>query len=350
MTSPSVLIYGATGYTGQLVAAHAKDLGLPVVIAGRNLGKTKSLAEKLGLPWAAFALTDTQRLDAAVAAAHTVLHLAGPFSATAQPMVEACLRHGRHYLDITGEIDVFEYCASRGAEARAKGIMLMPGVGFDVVPSDCMAQHMRTRLPDARRLTLAISGMGKASRGTAKTMVESLGQGTKVRRGGQIVALPRAPMRNVDFGDGPKPCVGVSWGDVATAWHATAIPDIEVYFEAQGPVKRLASMGALMRWLGRQRWVQSLLKRQIDRMPEGPTPEERANTTHIIVAEASNASGRTVTSRLRTMEGYSLTRETAVAIAARVLSGQFKPGFQTPSLAFGADFVLGFAKSERIDL
>ena len=159
-------------------------------------------------------------------------------------MLDACLRTGRHYLDITGEIDIFELCASLGPQAKAKGVMLLPGVGFDVVPSDCLAAHMARRMPAAKRLTIGISGMGKASRGTAKTMVESLGSGTRVRRGGKIVSLTKAPTRMIDFGEGLKLSVGVSWGDVATAWHATAIPDIDVFFEAVGPIKSMANAGA----------------------------------------------------------------------------------------------------------
>src|SRR5690606_37223372 len=145
-----------------------------------------------------------------------VLHIAGPFSQTSQPMVDACLRTGTHYLDITGEIDVFEACAARDEAAQKAGVMIMPGVGFDVVPSDCLAAHMKARLPDATELTLAISGLGHMSHGTAKTGVESIGKGTRIRRGGRIVTSRKPLHREIDFGQGAKSCIAIGWGDVST--------------------------------------------------------------------------------------------------------------------------------------
>jgi short subunit dehydrogenase-like uncharacterized protein len=350
MNERSFLLYGATGYTGKLIAEAARAAGETPVLAGRNAAKVKSLADRLGLPWTAFALEDRAALDKAVGAAAAVLHAAGPFSATSGPMVEACLRSGRHYLDITGEIDVFEACAAKSKEAKAKGIMLLPGAGFDVVPSDCLAAHSARRLPGAKKLVIGISGMGKASRGTAKTMVESLGGGTRVRRGGQIIALPKAPVRQIDYGHGPSASVGVSWGDVSTAWHSTAVPDIDVYFEAAGPMKRMAGLGPWAQWLLARPMVKSFLKGRIDRMPEGPTDAERAAASHVLVAEASDAHGNIVRSRLRTPEGYTLTVQTALSIARRVCAGDFKTGFQTPSLAYGPDLILDFEGCLREDL
>jgi short subunit dehydrogenase-like uncharacterized protein len=350
MALNNLLIYGATGYTGKLVADAAKAQGLNPVLAGRSEAKVRPIAERLGLTWRAFALDDAPSLDRALAEVAAVLHIAGPFSATSKPMVDACLRTGRHYLDITGEIDVFEACAARSAEAKARGVMLLPGVGFDVVPSDCLAAHVARRLPGAKRLTIGISGMGKASRGTAKTMVESLGTGTRVRRGGHLVSLPKAPSRQIDYGQGPTLSVGVSWGDVATAWHSTAIPDIDVFFEAAGPIKRMANAGALTQWFLRQGWMKRFLKGRINAMPEGPTDAERAASSHVLIAEASDARGNAVRSRLATPEGYTLTSRAALSIAQKVCSGQFKPGFQTPSLAYGPDLILEFDGCRREDL
>jgi short subunit dehydrogenase-like uncharacterized protein len=116
---------------------------------GRNLAKVNAVARPLGLKARAFDLGDPNRLDAAIKDVSVVLCVAGPFSATSRPMADACLRNCVHYLDITGEIDVFEALAARDAEATARGVMLLPGVGFDVVPSDCLAAHLKHRLPDA---------------------------------------------------------------------------------------------------------------------------------------------------------------------------------------------------------
>jgi short subunit dehydrogenase-like uncharacterized protein len=341
------MIYGATGYTGVLLAESAKAQGLTPVLAGRNRDKVAALGNRLGLPSVAVGLEETGRLKDAVSQVRAVLHAAGPFSATAGPMLEACLQTGRHYVDITGEIAVFEHCAKLNQDARSAGITLMPGAGFDVVPSDCLAAYVHSRLPDATRLHIAISGMGRASRGTARTMLESLGSGTMVRRGGKLVALKDPPRAAFDFGAGPVLCVGVSWGDVATAYRSTGIPDIDVYFAAEGPAKRMLSAGRWTRWVLGQPWLKPLLKAWVDRMPEGPSPAERLAARHVLVARAENRRGQSVTARLVTPEGYTLTSRTALDAVARVAAGGVKPGFQTPSLAFGPDYILGFEDCVR---
>jgi NAD(P)-dependent dehydrogenase (short-subunit alcohol dehydrogenase family) len=220
----TTLIYGATGYTGRLIAKAANDRGARPILAGRNLDKVKRVAEPLGLIARAFDLGDPARIDAAIKDVSVVLCAAGPFSATSQPVADARLRNRVHYLDITGEIDVFEALAARDAEAKARGIMLLPGVGFDVAPSDCLAAHLKRRLPDANDLKLYLSLGANMSRGTAKTMIEAIAAGTRMRRNGRIVSRDRAEVGSCDFGEGEKPTVQVGWGDVATAFHSTGIP------------------------------------------------------------------------------------------------------------------------------
>jgi short subunit dehydrogenase-like uncharacterized protein len=192
------LIYGANGYTGGLIARLAVEHGLRPLLAGRDAAGVGALANELGLEHRVFPLDDTAALDAALAGVAAVLHCAGPFSRTSRPMADACLRTGRHYLDITGEIAVFESLAARAAEARAAGITLLPGVGFDVVPSDCLAAHLKRRLPSATRLALAIKGTERFSRGTARTMLENTGG--MVRRAGRLEPVPAAwKTRIVDY-------------------------------------------------------------------------------------------------------------------------------------------------------
>ena len=349
-TTGRLLIYGATGYTGKLTAQAAKAQGLKPLLAGRDAVKTQAVAALHGFEWRAFELAETAKLEAALREVDAVLHIAGPFSATSRPMAEACLRCGRHYLDITGEIDVFEALAARDAEAKAKGVMLLPGVGFDVVPSDCLAAHAKRRLPDATKLFLAIGGLDKMSRGTAKTSVEAIALGTRARRGGRVVRLPDTPRASVDFGDGPMPTVALSWGDVATAWHSTRIPDIDVHFQSSRELDRMTKLGPIARFMLCTGLGQRLAKAAVDRQPEGPSDAERASGRAVLVAQVSNAKGETLRSRLRTPEGYTLTTMTALEIARRVVAGDFKPGYQTPSLAYGADFVLQFTGVSREDL
>ena len=346
----SILVYGATGYTGKLVAQVSKAKGSNFILAGRSAEKVKAVAEPLGLPWRAFDLGNRGDLDAGVKDVVAVLCAAGPFSATSRPMADACIRNGVHYLDITGEIDVFEALAARDAEAKRAGVMLLPGVGFDVVPSDCLAAHLKRRLPDATDLKIYIGGLSSVSRGTAKTMVEGIADAVRLRRNAKVIALDRPNTGLCDFGNGTKPTIQVSWGDVSTAYYSTGIPNIEVQFQAVPMLKALGRMPSPVKSLLALGVVQGLLKSLIDRQPEGPSDDARRKARAVLVGVARNAKRDIVRTRLRTPEGYTLTAMTSVDAAARVASGEHKAGFQTPSLAFGADYILGFEGVTREDL
>ena len=344
------LIYGATGYTGKLTARAAKEKGLTPILAGRNEAKLKAIAGPLGFPYRAFDLSEQTKLDAALAEVDAVLHIAGPFSATSKPMADACLRTRTHYLDITGEIDVFEALAARDAEAKRAGVMLLPGVGFDVVPSDCLALHLKQRLPDAIDLKIYMGGLNALSRGTAKSMLEAIPRGTRSRRDGRIITTSRPVESTCDFGEGPRPTIAISWGDVATAYHSTRIPNIEVHAEANSQLRAAARLPGFARKIAGTSLVQSLLKALVDRNPEGPSDEARRRGRVVLVGVVTNAKGDRARARLTTSEGYTLTAETASEIARRVAAGEAKPGFQTPSLVFGADFILQFKGARREEL
>ncbi|MEQ8268962.1 MAG: saccharopine dehydrogenase NADP-binding domain-containing protein [Parvibaculum sp.] len=348
--SDRFMIYGATGYTGKLVARTAKALGMKPLLAGRNEARLKSIAAQHGFEYQAIALDETEALDAGLSQVDVVLHIAGPFSQTSKPMVEACLRTGTHYLDITGEIDVFEACAARNEAAEKAGVMIMPGVGFDVVPSDCLAAHMKARMPDAKELTLGISGLGHMSHGTAKTGVESIGKGTRIRRDDRIVSAKKPLFREIDFGQGTKRAIAIGWGDVSTAWHSTKIPNITVYFESNPQFEQMAKLGGIARWVMSRGPMQRALKKRIEQQPEGPTDAQREEGFALLVGEAVNSDGERVQSRLKTPEGYTLTAMTSLEIVRRVLAGDAVPGFQTPSSVFGADFITEFDGCTRQDM
>lgn len=346
------LLYGANGYTGRLIARLAVERGLRPVLAGRNERELAEMAALLGLPYRAFALDDTRALDEAVRAAAVVLHCAGPFSRTYRPMVEACLRAGTHYLDITGEIEVFEALAALAERARATGVMLLPGVGFDVVPSDCLAAHLALRLPSATRLTLAFAAVGGGlSRGTATTMIENLDRGGAIRRDGRITPVPTAwQARQIDFGRGPRLAVTIPWGDVSTAFHTTGIGNVEVYTSVPPSTYRMMRIARHLRWLLGTAPVKTLLKRRVRGGPPGPSDEKRAQALSLLWGEASDDAGGRVESRLSAPEGYTLTARTAVAVVERVLAGAATPGFRTPAGEYGPDFILEFEGVERTDL
>jgi short subunit dehydrogenase-like uncharacterized protein len=312
--------------------------------------KSKGSPRPLGLNARAFDLGDPVRIDAAIKDVSAVLCAAGPFSATSRPVADACLRNRIHYLDITGEIDVFEALAARDAEAKARGVMLLPGVGFDVVPSDCLAAHLKRRLPDANDLRLYLSLGANMSRGTAKTMVQAIAAGTRMRRRGRILSRDRTEVGSCDFGEGDRPTVQFSWGDVATAFRSTGIPNIDVHFEASPAISAFARTPWFVKsFLGLDP-VQRLLKSQVDRLAEGPSEANRRAGQAVLVGQARNDQGQTVRSRVRTPEGYSLTAATAFDAACRVVAGEIKPGFQTPSRAFGADYIINFDGVVREDL
>ncbi|HEY2944845.1 MAG TPA: saccharopine dehydrogenase NADP-binding domain-containing protein [Vicinamibacteria bacterium] len=350
MTSP-YLIYGANGYTGELIAREALRRGQRPVLAGRNAEAIRSIAGELGLEHRAFALDDPRAIDDALKGMRAVLHCAGPFVRTFPPMADACLRARVHYLDVNGEIEVFERLAARDAEARAAGVMLLPGVGFDVVPSDGLAAHLKRRLPGATRLVLAFHSVGGLSRGTATTMIENLHRGGLIRRDGALTPVPAAwRTRQVDFGRGPRTVVCIPWGDVSTAFHSTGIPNIEVYTTATSPLLLAMKASRLLRPLLASSAVQSFLKGRVRAGAPGPTAEQRARGRTDLWGEAADEAGGRVASRLHGPEGYTFTMLTAVAAVEKALSGSAPPGFQTASKAYGPDFVLGIEGVTREDL
>jgi short subunit dehydrogenase-like uncharacterized protein len=345
------LLYGANGYTGKLIARMGRERGLRPILAGRDKSTIEQLAAEHGFEHRIFALDDSAAIDAALSEVSVVLHCAGPFSRTSRPMADACLRTKTHYLDITGEATVIETLAARDREAKAAEIMLLPCVGFDVVPSDCLAAHLKRRLPSATHLALAIQGMGRVSRGTATTMVENINRGGLIRRDGKLTPVPAAwKTREIDFGRGAVMATTIPWGDVATAFYSTGIPNIEVYAAIPAKVRRMMKLSRSFGWLLGTKAVQRFLKKRIKAGPPGPNEEERARGKSFVWGEVTDDSGQRAVSRLRGPEGYTLTALTALAIVERVLGGQFSVGFQTPSKAYGADLILEIEGVTREDI
>ena len=348
--SDPLMIYGATGYSGKLLAHAVSGLGLRPVLCGRDHAKLAVLAEPLGLEYRCARLADADGLRAALRDIRVVLHAAGPFSETAQPMVDACLYTGTHYLDISAEIRVIEALAGRDAEARKRKIMIMPAVGFDVVPSDCLAAHVSRRLPGAQALAFGVTGFRFISRGSAKTLLEAIDYGV-VRRDGVITQVPLGSLqRQFDYGDGPRPSHNISWGDVASAYYTTGIPTIETYHETTPLLQAILLACRSFGWLLRTAPCQAVLKAQTDLLPEDPSNGADVATQMVIVAEARDAKNRCASARLRTPEAYAFTGTTGSAIARRALQGDLEVGFQTPARVYGADFVLSFAGVSREDL
>ncbi len=343
------LIYGANGYTGELITRFAADRGLKPIIAGRREAAIKPIAEKFGFEYRVFSLDETEKIDAALSEVAMVLHCAGPFSLTAKAMGEACLRTKTHYTDITGEIAVFEACAAADQRAKDASIMVMPGVGFDVVPTDCLARHLKDRLPSATELSLAFYGMGRISHGTQATMTMNVGRGGAVRRDGKIMHVPAAwRTREIDFGEVKKTGVTIPWGDVATAFYSTGIPNIEVFTVVPPSAFKMMKMSRYLGWLLAMGPFQRYLLGKIP--PGGPTDEERAKGRTLLWGEARDPEGNRVETRMQAPEGYTVTAVAALNIAEKILAGNFTPGYQTPAKAYGADLILEIDGVTRLDV
>ncbi|HUC37057.1 MAG TPA: saccharopine dehydrogenase NADP-binding domain-containing protein [Acidimicrobiales bacterium] len=333
------MVYGAYGYTGRLVAALAAERGEQPVLAGRDEERLARLGELLELEHVCFDLSDQAAARRALESVDAVAHCAGPFSATARPMVDACLATGTHYLDITGEIDVFEDLLARDEEAKAAGVALLPGSGFDVVPSDCLAAMLAHELPGATSLALAIRMSGGPSPGTAKTMVESIGLASRARVGGVIGRVPpQRRRRRVPFITGASPAIAIAWGDVSTAYHSTGIGDITVYAALPRGAAPLAGLLGLAGPVARTRTMQGPLRLLAGRM-RGPTAQTRSKSLGEVWGEAMAPDGTRTCGSVTTGNGYDLTSDSVVRIATLLAAGKVEPGASTPSSALGADFV-----------
>src|SRR5215216_2322915 len=288
------LIYGSYGYTGQLIVERALQQGLRPVLAGRREKKLRLQAEQHKLDYRAFSLHESAKLDSALLEVDAVLHCAGPFIHTFRQMAEACLRTKRHYVDISGEIPGFEVLAAMDGQAKEAGIMLLPGAGFDVVPSDCLAAHMKQRLPAATHFRLFVRGVGAGvSKGTAKSAVENMHRQGMIRRDGKLVKVPPAwNVREQDFGRGYTKVVSVGWGDVSTAYHSTGIPNIETYFALPESVINLMRLMRVVGPLLYNRLVKNILKSLINTFLQGPKAERRKNASAIFIGEVNDQSRR----------------------------------------------------------
>jgi short subunit dehydrogenase-like uncharacterized protein len=347
------MIYGATGYTGKLMAEEAVKRELSPILAGRSETKLQPLAVQLGLEYSAFPLDSLDTVIKALQSAKVelVLHVAGPFIFTSDIMIRACLAVGAHYLDITGEIPVYQNAYSYHQQALDKQIVIMPGVGFDVVPSDCLLKYVADQVDEATQLEVAFHTHDiVVSRGTLKSGIEIIRTvGNLVRRNDELVKVPFASeTRTFRFISGEAFAVQNMWGDVVTAYQTTGVPNITTYFvysqASEWQLRFLYRLAPLLNIGFIRRWFQ----RQIDKMPLGPSPEQQ-QTAHVdIYAKASNARGESAEAWLETCEAYRFTALASLRAVELVLDGHYS-GAMTPAGAFGADFVLEMAGTKRLD-
>ena len=337
------MIYGANGYTGRLIAREAAKRGLQPMLAGRNRDQIAALANELKLPFRVFDLTNAVDIARHLNDMQIVLHCAGPFSRTSAPMLVACLNINAHYLDITGEVDVFEACHGADTRAKHQGIVVLPGSGFDVVPTDCVAAMLKQKMPDAISLVLAFEAGGGPSPGTAKTSVEGLGSGGRARIEGQLRNVPLGWKSREFVRDGKRrSAMTIPWGDLYTAHVSTGIPNIETYMVVSPKTIKNVQRMRVLQPLLKLGFVQSYMKRKIERTNRGPSDERRRDNGCYVWGEVKNATGGEAKLGITGPNGYDLTVTASLGIVEHLLkaSGKVAGGYYTPSQLMGADYVL----------
>jgi len=334
-------MYGANGYTGALIAKHAAQYGLQPILAGRREEAIKPLATELNLPYKIIDINNALQLKDGLTGIKVVIHAAGPFDQTATQMIEACLQTGTHYLDINGDISVFEMIRRYDTAAKEKNIMLLPGAGFDVVPTDCMALRLKNKMPDATHLKLAFASIGGGlSHGTAMTMVSKLGEGGAGRENGKIVRQPLGKNGMwVDFGEKKLFVMSIPWGDVSTAYYTTGIPNIQVYTSIKPSIYRMMKLQGTFNWLLRMKWIKNIIRKKIKSRPAGPSDEMRGKAKSFVWGEVTNERSEVISDHFTCADGYTLTAHSCLVIAKKVLEGDFKPGYQTPAGCYGDELV-----------
>jgi short subunit dehydrogenase-like uncharacterized protein len=342
MINHRFLLYGANGYTGRLVVQHAAEYGLQPILAGRNAIEIQAMSNEFGFPYRVFDLSDTMKLEEALREVTVVLNAAGPFADTADVMIEACIRTGTHYLDINGDIQVFETIKAYDKLARENNIMLLPGVGFDVVPTDCMALYLKKKMPDATGLKLAFATIGGGlSHGTAMTVINKLGEGGAERINGRIVKTPLgAKGMWVDFGGSRHFVMSIPWGDVSTAGFTTSIPNITSYTAIPRSVYTALRFQRMFNWLLRTNFIRNILRARIKQRPAGPDETSRKKSSSLIWGEVVNAGNKKLAHTISCADGYTLTALSSLLITRKVLSNDFKPGYQTPAACYTEKLIL----------
>lgn len=350
MASSTFLLYGANGYTGRLITDLAAAYNLKPILAGRNEKAIRLLADKYSMPYRVFDLKDSHVLKENLQQAPLVLNAAGPYKHTALPLIEACIATKTHYTDITGEIEVFEMLHQYHNKAMEAGIVILPGTGFDVVPTDCMALWLKQQLPTSDHLKLAFVSSGSGiSKGTANTMIEGLGEGGAVREKGIIKrkALGHKSLE-IEIENKKFFTMTIPWGDVSTAFYTTGIPNIETYTAVPKKIHTILQAQGLFNWLLKKNFIKEMLRKKVSRMPDGPGLLKRKSASSYIWGSVSDRAGKNVTGKMRTPDGYTLTAHSSLLIVKKVLANNYKPGFQTPAALYGSDLVLEIPGTERL--
>lgn len=306
------------------------------------------MGDDLGLSTQTVSLEEPAHLRSVLEDVSVVVHCAGPYVHTAEPMVDACLDTSTHYLDLTGEVNVFRALVERDQEAEQADIVLLPGIGFDVAVSDCLGRFVADEVGAASTLEIALFTRGGVSRGTLRTLFENMDQPGLVRREGTLREVPHGwTSRTVDFGDRERQVVSIPEGSVVTSGYSTDVPNVTAYFALPKIVRSLLGRARYIRPIATWQPVRRILQYLADRRAPGPSKEERERGRTIVWAMARTRHGDSATARLYAPDAYTFTARSAVEAGEKLRAGTASAGYQTPSTAFGADFPLKISGVER---
>ncbi|WP_037078451.1 saccharopine dehydrogenase family protein [Neorhizobium vignae] len=323
-----LMIYGATGYTGRMAAKHAKA-GTPLVLAGRSEATLSRLAAELGVEYRVFGLDDAGAIDKGLADISVLVNCAGPFLRTAGVLMRAAIRNGVHYLDTAAELDSYRLAEILDDEAKAAGIMLMPGGGGSVAMLGSLAGHAVETVRDPRKIRIALHVAGGLSRGSAISAMENVTTQTLARIDGKLVSTPAEGIRKFDFGKGEVDCFPVTLPDLITIWRSTDVPNVETFVHVTGD---------------------GFPQGDLSQLPDGPSEEDRLANRYQAAVEITDAEGQVIRSLLDTVNGYTFTAMAAAEAGRRVLAGEVRPGFHTPAVVFGSGFAQTIADTTIVDI
>jgi len=344
MDIKKLIIYGAYGYSAKLILENLIKNDVKPMLAGRDEYKLRKVANDYDCDFVVFDLEDQEKIKENLKGYHTVLNCAGPFKYTAEKFFKACIETCTNYLDITGEIPVLEKAWTYNEQAKEKGITILPAVGFDVIPTDCLAAKLKEEMPEAISLKLGFDGKGnKMSRGTNLTTLEIIDEESKIRRDGKILTIPIGELvyeiknDKIEFQG-----IAIPWGDVSSAYYSTGIPNIEVFLgvnKAAFASRRLFAAGKSILGIN---FVKDFLMKQISKRMSGPSAYERQKASMIVWGEVENENGEKLFEAYRFIDGYELTGRGAAEAVIKVMNKEVEKGTQTPSLAFGYEFMEQF--------
>ncbi|MET0593089.1 MAG: saccharopine dehydrogenase NADP-binding domain-containing protein [Polyangiaceae bacterium] len=332
------LLYGANGYTGRLIAREAIARGMRPTLGGRSRAAIEGLGAELDCETLVASL-EGDDLASLLKGFDVVLNSAGPFSRTCRPMLDACLAARCHYLDVSGELDVMAATYERHRDATEARIAIVPAVGFNVVPMDCLAAKLAGQCDRAIRLELGFEGY-ELSGGTAKTYLEGIASGTARRVGGTLVRSPLAwELYTIPFKLGLRLALPVPYGELVSSYRATGIPDIAIYMVPPPSLVTLLKYGPRFAPLFRFGWVQRVADRFAERRFKGPDEATMRTGRTQIWGRVTDANGVQHEGYLETPEPYRLSAMAAVAAVARLLKDKVPAGAWTPAQAFGVGFL-----------